>query len=223
MKKLLLFLFLGFLLVSCQKQGDNITVNMNQSGTLSIQVLNENGSAGAKGLVSVYSSSPSGQLIYHDSTDNNGFCNVGKVLQGQYSYYVSTTSSNKEYTEAEYFQVFADEAKTFIVNPFLNVGTAKVKIVNASGAPLSNVNVALMPNVYYNSSYPFDYYMAFAYFMDATNNDGWVTFEKVPASSLYGLEYRVLVYYDSNNWDMPYSNIYILKNEVQSFTIQVDL
>jgi len=223
MKKLILLLFVGSLLVSCQKQADNIIVNMNQSGTLSIQVLNENGSAGAKGLVYVFSSSPGGQIIYRDSTDINGICYVGKLIQGQYSYYVSTTSNNKEYNDGAYFQIITDEAKTFQVNPFLNVGTAKVKIVDTGGTPIPNVNVALLPNFYNNSSYSFNDYLAFACFIDATNNDGWVTFEKVPAVSLFSLEYRVLVYYDSNTWDFPYRNIYVYKNEVQAFTIEVDL
>lgn len=223
MKNSILYLFLGMILGSCQKQADNIIVNVSQSGSLTIQVMNENGNAGAKGLVSVYSSSPSGQIIYNDSTDNYGFCYIGKVIQGQYSYYVSTTSNNKEYNEGEYFQVIADETKTFTVNPFLNIGTAKVKIVNTAGNPISNVNVALLPYINYNSSYAFNDYLAFAYFMDATNNDGWVTFEKVPASSPYGREYRVLVYYDSNSWDIPYSYFYIHKNEVQSVTVEVEL
>ena len=111
--------------------------------------------------------------------------------------------------------------KNFILYLFLGMilGSCQKQADNI----IVNVNVALLPYINYNSSYAFNDYLAFAYFMDATNNDGWVTFEKVPASSLYGREYRVLVYYDSNSWDIPYSYFYIQKNEVQSVTVEVEL
>ncbi|MEA3443711.1 MAG: hypothetical protein U9R19_03195 [Bacteroidota bacterium] len=46
-----------------------------------------------------------------------------------------------------------------------------------------------------------------AYFIDNTDVDGWVYYEKVPAGSTYYnsyMRYSVLVYYDESNFVFPY-------------------
>ena len=124
MKKITCILLLAVLMFSCKKEddqiNDNFTVILNQSGNLSIKVIESNGNAAGDAPVRVYSSVPEG-LIYSDTTDAQGICNIGKLLQGHYSYRVSSTINNKLYTESQNFQIIAGDSKTIIVNPFLNI------------------------------------------------------------------------------------------------------
>ncbi|OQX73320.1 MAG: hypothetical protein B6D64_14010 [Bacteroidetes bacterium 4484_276] len=116
MKSKLFHLSLVMLLItSCQKNPDEITVVMNNTGTLSIQVLNEDGNSGAKADVVAYSVVVDNLPVYIDYTDDNGVCNVEKLLEGQYFYFVEAEPDGKEYEESEYFQINFHQYK----NPLL--------------------------------------------------------------------------------------------------------
>ena len=211
------------LLTSCEKEPENLTVLLNQSGTLSIKVTddNKNGFKGAK--VSIYSSVPSGERIYYGSTDANGICAIGKVLQGQYSYYIHAENNNKIYGANDYFQVIAGEDKIVKINPFLNIGDAKVKIVNAHSESIGNVNVALIPHPRYSGvDYYFQELIEEAYAIGKTDSEGWVEFQNMPAGTV---DYSVLAYFDGTTYDYPISNnyMYIRKDFKQNFTIKVNL
>jgi|SRR5690554_499351 len=222
------FLLVAFslLLASCEKDSDNLTVLLNQSGTLSIKVVDssQNGFKGAK--VSISSSIPDGERIYYDSTDINGICDIGKVLQGQYEYYVYAEKDNKIYSYSEYFQVIAGDDKTIETNPFLNVGDARVRVVNINSEPITNINVALIPHPNYsNVDYYFQDLIDEAYAIGKTDSEGWVEFQNLPAGSKYSMEYSVIAYYDSENYDYPtYNNyFYITRDSNSNFTIEVAL
>ena len=211
-----------FLLASCEKAPDNLTVLLNQSGIVSLKVTdgNQNGFRGAK--VSIYSSIPAGERIYYGSTDANGVCTIGKVLQGQYGYYISAENNNKIYQLDGYFQVIAGEDKIIEVNPFLNIGDTKVRIVKGyQEEPIADINVALIPHPRYSGvSYYFQELIEEAYAIGKTNSDGWVEFQDMPV----GTSYSVLAYFDSSTYYYPAINnsVYITRDLMRNFTIRAD-
>jgi len=213
---------------SCGKDDDdkdplsNLTVLLNQSGTVSIKVIddNKNGFIGAK--VSIYSSIPKGERIYYNSTDANGICTIGKILQGQYGYYITAEKNNKIYQTEEYFQVIAGEDKIIEVNPFLNIGNAKIKIVKGyQEEPIADIGVALIPYPRYSGvSYYYQELIEEAYAIGKTNSEGWVEFQDMPV----GISYSVLAYFNSSTYYYPSINnyVYIAKDLMQNYTIRVD-
>jgi len=209
---------------SCKKDADNLTVLLNQSGTLSVKVTDNNkGFPGAK--VRIYSANSE---LYSGSTDANGICNIGKILQGQYECYVSAKNDKKLYESIQYFQVIAGDDKTLVVNPFLNVGDIKLTIVQGyyyDDSPVPDVNVALIPHPHYaNVEYNFQDLIEEAYAIGKTNSEGVVELFNLPAAGDgYNFNYSVLVYYNSDKYDYPYSSVYITKGVKRSFTVRVNL
>ena len=201
-----------------------MTVLLNQSGTVSVKIAddNQNGFKGA--IVSIYSSGSAGGRIYFDSTDTRGICAVGKVLQGQYEYYISAKKDNKTYRLRECFQVIAGENKILDLNPFSNVGTIKVRVMNAylETESIADVNVALIPHPNYNLNYSFQELIEEAYAIGKTNSEGWVEFQNMP---VLDTDYSVLVYFDGGAYDYPTYNNYVnaTKNSTEKFTIKVHL
>lgn len=148
--KITAFLFFSFLfLASCSKYPDNLTIYLDESGTLTIQVV-DNGQNGVN-AAAVHIYSPQGDRIFNDSTNTNGVCEIGKLLQGQYRYIVYAENDNRTYSSGEYFQVIAGDHKKIETNPFLNVGDVRVRVVNQSLDPLADVNVALIPHPNYTN------------------------------------------------------------------------
>lgn len=228
MRKLFLFMFILLIIFSCKKDDDtnigNITVLINQSGSLSVKVIGNNGLGVTGSPVSIYSTIPEGALIYRDTTDIQGICNVGKLLEGQYKYHLSADNDNKTYSESMDFQVIAGETKILEINPFLNIGDLKIKIVDMGNYPIPAVNVALIPHSRYsNVDYTFDELTTEAYFTGVTEMDGWVKFVNVPAGSPYSTDYSIMAYYDSTNYSYPEWNnsLWTYRNQERSYTIQV--
>lgn len=223
----ILFLFM-LAVISCQKDSEtfpeNFTVTMNESGTLSIKIIDSDGGPVEGAILSVLSSIPESEEIYYDTTDASGTCNIGKVLQGQYRYYVSTEKNGMTYGEREYFQVIAGDAKYIEVNPFLNVGDISVEIVDYYGDSIPNVNVALIPHPsYYGTSYTFQSLIDESYFVRTTDSHGWVNFKNVPAGDPYTIEYSVMAFYSSNDYDYPYRVICYMLLEIPKMNIRLKL
>ena len=80
MKKLNFLFIFYLLLTSCDKYPDNLTVLLNQSGTVSLKVIDKNQNGVNKAKVSIYSSILADERIYYDSTDINGICKIGIVV-----------------------------------------------------------------------------------------------------------------------------------------------
>ncbi len=156
MKNKLILLFLaGMFITSCQKSPDEITIIMNNSGTFTIQVLDEDGNPKPNADVTVSSIETDNIPIYIDSTDGNGICNAGKLLEGEYYYYVQAETDGKKYTESEYFQIITNEAREIQTNPYQNVGTATIKILDSQETEMPGINVALIPDSYHFNNYEF--------------------------------------------------------------------
>lgn len=210
------------LFISCAKEPDSMTVFLNQSGTVSIKVVDNNKNAFKGAQVSIYSSVPGDQRIYFDSTDVSGICNVGKILQGQYKYHVTAKKDKPVYSYSEYFQIIAGDDRILEVNPFKNTGKISIKIINSQMVPVGNVNIALIPHPNFsNEDYIFNDLINEAHFTSKTNTDGWTQFEGIPVDR----EYSVLVYFDNKNYSYPKGNNYAFANryEERRFTIQANL
>jgi hypothetical protein len=227
MKNKCLIFVLALGLFSCKKDDskfpDTLTVNVNQSGTIYVKVTDNNNVSFKGAVVAVFSSLSNGVMIYSDSTNESGICNLGKVLQGEYYCTVTAKSNNKYFVASKYFQVIAGEKKVIELKPFLNVATVKIKIENSYSVPISNVNVALIPHPNYsNVQYYYNDLLNEAYNIGVTDADGLVIFNNVPSGSM---EYSILAYYDSSHYDYPSGNnmFYVYGNQVVNYTIQVDL
>jgi len=216
MKRLITILGLLVMTVSCEKQADNITINMNSAGNLTIKVVNDQNEAVAKAHVKIYSTDPS-ERLYYDSTDNNGICNVGKLLQGQYSYGVTTTVGKISYYISQYFQVITAENNTIEVNPFENVGKLSIKVIDYQSNPVPDINVALLPYYYFGGNETFDDLLSMAYFTKITDSDGWVKFEKVPTSY-----YSLLIYFNSSSYFTPYQDFNVYRDEERKYTVKIE-
>jgi len=216
MKKFAFLLIVCLLLTACGEQNDGT------SGTLSIKVIDSDQTAYKDAQVSIYSSIPEGELIFNGLTDVKGICEVGRVLQGQYGYYVVSEKDKKNYSAEQYFQVIAGDKKVLEVNPFLNSGDVKIKIVNTSSAPIVGVSVALIPHPNYsNYTYYFQDLVDESYAIVKTNSEGWVEFKDMPSNK----SYSALVYYNSENYSYSGGNnhFYIDRQTVRSYTLTVNL
>jgi hypothetical protein len=220
------FIFILFLLViSCEKNPDNLTVLLNQSANLSLKVIDLDQIGFKEAKVNIYSSVPASERIYYGLTDMNGICNIGKILQGQYEFYVIAEKDNKKYSLNEYFQVIAGEVKTIEVNPFLNIGGAKIKIVDINSKPIADVNVAIIPHPRFSDKeYIFQDLINEAYAINKTDSEGWVEFQDLPAGAKFSYEYSVMVYFDSENYYYPvYNNsISISRDTKDNFKIVIN-
>ena len=105
---------------SCKKEPitvecpDNSTVLINQSGNVKISVIDENDNGVKGAVISLYSSN---NILFNDSTDENGIFEVGNLLQSEYRCYVSTNRDNKTYWDNKYFQVISGEEHTIELTP----------------------------------------------------------------------------------------------------------
>lgn len=164
-------------------------------------------------------------MIFHDTTNSDGTLNVGKLLEGHYECYVRAEKNNIFYGDRKSFQIISGDTKTIEINPFLNVGTISVKIIDQGSYIIPNVNVALIPfHSYSYEDYEFDELMEAAYYFEVTDSEGWVTFENVPAGSPYSYDYSIMAFYDSETYSYPNqgNSLYTTRNVERQFTVQVD-
>jgi hypothetical protein len=207
--------------VSCEKDPDNLTVVLNLSGTLSFKVTDNNLNRFKGAEVSIHSSDIEGGLLFRDSTDVNGMCSFGKVLQDQYKYYVVAEKDNKVYSIHESFQVIAGDDKIINVNPFSNVGDARIKILNYNEEPIADVNVAIILHPDHSSTtYYFQDLIDKAYGIGMTDSEGWVEFHDLPVD-----HYNLLIYYGIDNYVYTINRdyLYMERDTKNTYTIQINL
>lgn len=227
MKKIFVAIaMIAFVFTACKKEPDTFTLVTNQGGNVSLKVLNEDNTPFAHAKILVSSTINEGTVIYYDSTNNEGICNVGKLLEGEYEYQVSAFKGNIYFEKTGAFQVISGDSKLVQVNPFTNVTNVSFKIVDYySEDPISSLNVALIPHApYYNTTYSFENLVNEAYYIGITDANGWVTFSKVPYYSIPG-EYSVMVFEESNNWEYPSSGntFYLSSYSTNQFTVRVSI
>ncbi len=144
MRKLSFLLLMAVVMISCEENKD-LNVNLNESGTLKIKVLDDAGKGISNAQVMVSNELGSGRVVFEDSTNSSGVCETGKLLQSEYYCRISAQMDKRVYREGEYTQVIAGEGKTIEAYPLANSGKITATVVDMAGDPISNVNVALLP------------------------------------------------------------------------------
>ena len=110
MKKMFFALLaLSLTLVSCKDE----TIILNQSGTLTIKVVDEEGKPVADASVKLYFEDYySNSAVFDKKTDASGTCKTDKLLQGNYDVYAEIKIEDQEYYTYKLVQVLADKNKT---------------------------------------------------------------------------------------------------------------
>lgn len=203
---------------SCEKSED-ITVTFNNAGSLTVNVLDGNNQPCNDAIFIVYSNN---EIIYIDSTTTTGLYNVGKLLYGEYQYYVSAKTENRVYYDSRVFQIVAGEDKVINVNPFANTTKVKINVIDSWGNPLSDVNVGLISGTYTNTLLYNDLVNS-CYFIQATDENGSVLIDNVPVGSLSPRAYSILVYRNEQEWDYNSNPTYVIPRETREYTYYVNL
>lgn len=186
MKKInLAFLLLvSLFLSSCAE--DDITVTINESGSLEIKLVDDEKKP-LNGVELSLKEMSSGSVIYSETLDDSGVLKIDKVLQGSYLCSVRVMREGKEYTTFSYFQIIAKDHKQIEINPFSNSGKLSVN-VTAQGTvrDFTKYTAILLP---YDQSYGVSYEQAkaYAYYIGNLDADGKIDFAAVPANKNYSL------------------------------------
>lgn len=191
------------------------------SAAISVKILDNNQQAVENANVEITSSSD--HTLVSSTTGATGICEAGKLLEGEYGCTVSSQIGPVKYSVKEYFQVISGDDKTIEINPYSNIGTVNITIMNSE--PVANISVALIPHPNYsNEEYSYDDLLDEAYFTGTTNQDGIIVFENVPALGYQGKVYSVMAYYNDTTWDYPiYDNsFYMFKDGEVDFTVHVN-
>ena len=121
MKKIFFALLaLSLTLVSCNKEE---TVILNQSGTLTIKVVDSDGKPVAGARVGLYEGYYYNDgLVFDKKTNASGICNTDKLIQGTYRAYAEIKIGDKDYRANKIVQVIADKNKTIELKLSLDNG-----------------------------------------------------------------------------------------------------
>ena len=211
-------LFTAIFASSCEKNPDNLTLLIKESGSVSVKILDDGGKVVDGAHVQIFSSIPENQMIYSDSTNSSGICMIGNVLQGQYRYLVKAIKGNRKYYLSDHFQVISGSDKVCEAFPFRNTGDVSVTIINQNSLPLAGVNVGLIPRLrVYDPAiiYTFRELLNDSYAVIQTDTGGKALFRKMPAGSGYNImtsdepDYSVFIFRDSLHYDYPFGNNYL--------------
>ena len=217
-KRTLIFLLLAAVLLSCEENDD-----LGDSGKVKVKAVDLNNDPLSGAEVRIYSPEENQNgVIFEDSTNASGICNVGKLLPDEYRYMVTARVDNRTYREVRYFQVVAGERKTIETTPVAYAGTVTFTVVDMQEDPIENIHVALIPHFRYND-YTYGQMQNEAWYKGTTDSSGEVTFERVPSNVEYSNEYSVFIYYDEDNYEYPHKGIYLSKGDHRQITVKVDL
>ena len=220
MRKLSFFLITVIAIISCQEK-DDYNITLDRSGQVEVKVVDHTHTAMTGAEVIISASGNENRVYYHDSTNQNGVCDAGKMLQGEYLCRVTGFIDNRKYQTERHFQVSSGENNRLTVNPVENSGVAIIKIVEDQ-EPIENIHVALIPHDNFNTdSNTFQSLKKEAYYIKETDNEGEVRFDRVPAK--YHKSYSIMAYYDASNYSHPFISFRVPANDVKYKTIEVYL
>jgi hypothetical protein len=210
-----------FIFSACEKSEDQ-TIIMNNAGSLTLKVIDENNQPCTDASVRIYSNN--GNQIYMDTANTSGVFNVGKLLYGQYKYSVSVKRGNISYGDSRAFQIVAGSDKLIQVSPISNVSKVKLTIVNQySGQVVPDLNVGLYVTGVNQNLYTLEDYIKTCYFIKKTDSNGDVMFDGIPVGSIDPYTYRIVVFEDTSNWEPVGSYFYVYPNQTKSYTVFVSL
>jgi len=221
--KYLLICVLALTVVSCEKEPKDMTVTINKSGALKIQVIDNDNQAMKGAELQIYSNS-TGYTIEEGVTDNSGGYASAKLLQGSYYCYVSAVKDNKKYWDNVTFQIIAGETKNLKINPCVNVGNGIIKLSNTKGTQLPSLNIAIsppIPELSYGGIYgifPLDDYVNSAYFTGKTDTDNKLVFPDIPVG-----QYIVTIYGNKGTEKyFVFKYIYVNRTKNETYNINIE-
>lgn len=213
---------LAFILPSCEKNDDH-TIVFNNSGSLTVKVLDENNQPCNDASLTVYGG---GQMLFQDTTNTTGVFNVGKLLYGEYGYSVTAKKENRTYSDNRMFQIVAGDDKVIQINPYSYVSKVKINVIDYwTGQPVQDISIGLLPTGSFSqgTSYSFEDYIKLCYFIEVTDSNGQVIFNEVPVGSIYGRSYIAFIFTDESHWETSGNTMYVYKDETNTFTVQTML
>lgn len=219
---IILAVFSAFILSSCEKN-DDYKIVINNSGNLTIKVLDENNQPCTGATVRIYGE---GGKLYEDTTNTTGIFNIGKLLYGEYSYSISAKKENRKYSESRIFQIVAGDDKVIQINPYSLVSKVKITVVNYwTGQPMPDISLGLMPyeSLGQGTSFSFEDYVKLCYYIKVTDSNGQVLFDEVPVGSIYSRPYTALIFTDETHWQTSGNSLNVYNGETRSYIIQSTL
>ena len=219
-QKTLIVLGLGTLAFFACKKENNVAPS--EKNALTINVVDSSKKAIPNSYINItHFVSQNYFLIINDSTGTDGVFNVEKLIEGDYLLKVSSKKGKKIYSDTKYFQVVADVQKTISINPFRNYGAIIVTAKDEESAVISDINVAVIPNYIYSSSYTLAQLKAKAWETVKTDSNGRAVFADLPAVTED--TYSFLFYKSTGEFDYPYGVISLSKGQTDSITQTVNL
>lgn len=221
---LALFFISSILLSSCSEEYEDMTVNINSTGLLSIKVLGADGNGYAGAEVKIHSENTEGYLFL-DSTNTQGVFEAGSLLEKHYRVETSIMADNRIYNEEKLIQVVAGEEHNITSDPYKNSGSASLYFIDGyNDVVMQGVNVAL---VLESKVDPFDYehqnVLDNAYFIGETDENGNVSFDNIPSGKLRNINhYMIYLFTDENeNMFLNSTTITVRKNRLYSKAFKV--
>lgn len=212
MKKIALIVISMIILASCGEEYEDMTVNIDSTGNLNIQVLGPDGEGYPGASVRVYTNNNWGYNLALDTTDSQGFFDAGDLLEKQYNVATSLSVENRIYTDEKTVHVIAGQNHNLVFDPYSNSGSASLYFLESfSDTALSGLNAAVLSSSDYPVNYDFDHdeLIDKAYFIKQTDENGHISLENLPAGENV---YAPAAYY-----------IYLYKDEEQSTLIDIHM
>lgn len=209
MKKLFLFALLSvFLFSSCEKDPDEITVTINESGALNVKVIDNDKNNIENANINIYSTDYNATLLYEGITNKDGIYSTGKLLQGNYYCYATAKKNGLTYSDSKTIQIIANETKNIEINPFSNSGSLSLTIRSYyDDSPISNVSVYLTSRKY--DPWYIEETMNLSIMRGKTDANGFIQFTDIPVDSY---NYTVLAYNEATGYHNS-SYVYIYRGE----------
>lgn len=223
MKKIVYFLIvMSMIMIGCGEDNDKLVVTVDESGSLTVKVLNDNDELVENANVKVCLQEYSSIALFSGNTDLNGYCVFDPILKGNYWVSADVESDDNVYMTAGIVQVVADFDQEMILRPFDNVGKVKVKIIQGDQTPIVNMNVAFISRPHYsNIEYTHEMLLSESVDIQKTDSYGWVVFERLPLGINGYLSGSVYLYNDAGFSNYPYESITASNNLEQSYLIEI--
>ncbi len=223
MKNLNLLLALMMLMgtfAACTKEAEDMTITFNESASLSLTLVDDNGDAIADQGVHLYSSD--GDLIDYQVTDENGSISYGELLTNQYSIRVKNIELNGTvYNVVKSVQIIAGSSKKVTINPADYTASIEATFINGydSSEKIEGLYVYAVSSedaVYINT---IDDIKSRAFASDTTDTNGVAALENVPSD----LSFRI--YYTSADESfVSYATYDALdRGDIKKITWEIDL
>jgi hypothetical protein len=233
MKKINLIIITALIMFLSACQKDKITVTLNTSGSLTVQIADNTGNKFQNIKVHLYTyiSSNGSQVLYSGeldskSTDANGNVNFGTLEAGSY-YLVTDTvkNGNKKYLIAKAVQVISGNAKSLVLNPLEYIGTIRLHVnIYTSGTDTldrTTLKVALVNYKDYVSKDNRQKVINKAVDIESCDANGYVEFKNVPSN----IQYYAYVYINNNDTIGAWSggSFMVSKDDIYSDYFSVNL